>query len=79
MSKENIEVDPEHHEENHEEEQNTPIATEGEEPEISEVEGEEQAENDMLVLGGVDGAPELVGGQPELLLESEGGPVVLGR
>ena len=42
MSKENIEADPEHHEEKHEEEQTTPIADEVEELELSKVEGEEQ-------------------------------------
>ena len=42
MSKENIEADPEHHEEKREEEQTTSIDNEGEEVEISEVEGEDQ-------------------------------------
>ena len=42
MSKEDVEVDSEHHEEKHEEEQNTTIANEGEEEESSEVEGEEK-------------------------------------
>ena len=42
MSKENIEVDQEHHEEKREEEQTTPITNEVEEPETSDVEGEEQ-------------------------------------
>ncbi len=38
MSKEDIEVDSEHHEEKHEDEQSTTIANEGEEVESSEVE-----------------------------------------
>ena len=42
MSKEDVEVDSEHHEEKHEEEQSTSIANEGEEVESSEVEGEEK-------------------------------------
>ena len=42
MSKDNIEADPEHHEEKRQEEQTTPIANEVDELEISEVEGEEQ-------------------------------------
>ena len=42
MSKENIEVDQEHHEEKREEDQATSINNEVEEVEISEVEGEEQ-------------------------------------
>ena len=42
MSKENIEADPEQHEEKRQEEQTTSIANEVEELEISEVEGEEQ-------------------------------------
>ena len=42
MSKENIEADPEHHEEKRQEEQTTPISNEVDELEISEVEGEEQ-------------------------------------
>ena len=42
MSKENIEAHPEHHEEKRDGEQTTPITNEVEEPDISEVEGEEQ-------------------------------------
>ena len=42
MSKDDIEVDPEHHEEKHEEEQSSSIANEGEEVESSEVEGAEK-------------------------------------
>ena len=42
MSKENIEADPEHHEEKCEEEQTSSIANEVEDVEISEVEDEEQ-------------------------------------
>ena len=42
MSKEDVEVDSEHHEEKHGEEQSTSIANEGEEVEASEVEGEEK-------------------------------------
>ncbi len=42
MSKEDIEVDSEHHEEKNEEEQSTSIANEGEEVEGLEVEGEEK-------------------------------------
>ena len=42
MSKEDIEADPEHHAQKHEEEQNTSIANEGEEVESAEVEGDEK-------------------------------------
>ena len=41
MSKEDIEADPEHHVQKHQEEQSTSIASEGEEVESAEVEGEE--------------------------------------
>ena len=42
MSKEYVEVDSEHHEEKHEEEQSTSIANESEKVESSEIEGEEK-------------------------------------
>src|SRR5205823_3826568 len=55
-------------------EQLRPVFLEG----VGDVLEEDEAEDDVLVLGGVHRAAELVGGEPELLLEAEGRPVVGG-
>ena len=44
---------------------------------VGDVFEEDQAEDDVLVLGGVHVAAQLVGGLPELLLEAEIGAVGL--
>ncbi len=44
---------------------------------VGDVFEEDEAEDDVLVLGGVHVVAELVGGQPELRLESEGGSVAV--